>query len=239
MGRRQLPAIVGDFAEVVALLKARGTLSPEPSDEALATAKSIHASTYALMLWRFRLRRIPDHGRVFLDEIASDALQLLPQVMLGFEKTASMLARGVLENTLRHINFLDHRIEFIRMNREKWFLTVEQLWDYTKTHPSYLTTEPRFDALAQAKSLYSDLSASVHGRSVQHLEMRRALSQIAYSDKAGARQALQIKKVSQVTSVLLAILHADKMRKFDVADRRLILRNMPPLARQIWTEYDC
>jgi hypothetical protein len=236
MARRPLPALAGDFADVVSLLKERHFIPDNPPAKMIANAKSIHSSTYGLMLWRFRLSRTPEHGRVFLEEIASDALQLLPQVMLGYTKTASLLARGVLENAFRHIYFHDHPIEFQRMNREKWFLSMEQLLDYSKNHPVYLTTETRFDALSQAKSLYSELSASVHGSSVRHLEMHTALKKIAYSDAAAGKQAEQIRRVSQITSFMLATFHAERMRRFDLADRRLILRSMPAIARQIWTE---
>ena len=38
------------------------------------------------------------------------------------------------------------------------------------------------------------------------------------------------------SNFLLAVFHRQKMAKFDLEDRRIILRTMPPRARQVWTE---
>ncbi len=56
------------------------------------------------------------------------------------------------------------------MNREpKWYVRLEDLFDYAKIHPAFLRTESRFDAINRLASLHSDLSAGVHGRQVQDL----------------------------------------------------------------------
>src|SRR5712671_4757978 len=119
MSRRKIRSISDDFDAVMQFLAERGTISHAPSASLKANARKIHEATYSLILWRFRLQRLPDHGKTFIHEVASDALQILPQVLMGYGKTATLLARGVIENTLRHIYFSDHPIEFARMNRDK------------------------------------------------------------------------------------------------------------------------
>jgi hypothetical protein len=234
--RRPISALVTDFAEVVALLKERNTIPAQSTDAMIATAKRIHANTYSLILWRFRLRKLPVHASVFIEEIASDALQILPQILMGYGKTALLLIRGVLENTLRHIYFFDHPIEFQRMNREaKWFLTADDLFAYAKNHPDFLKTEPKFDALAQLASLYSELSAGIHGRAVRDLEMRVALRKIVYDQGFATKQAEMLRKCTQASNFLLAVFHRNQVKSFQADDRLIILRTMPARARKIWT----
>jgi hypothetical protein len=239
MARRAIASIDNDFNSVLVLLKDRGIVATDPKPNLLQVAKSIHAATFSLILWRFRLKRLAPHSRVFIEEIASDALQILPQVLMGYGKTAKLLTRGILENGLRHIYFADHPIEFLRMNREaKWYMGVEQLCDYAKSHPSFIQTETKFDGLAQVTSLYSTLSAGVHGRTVSDLEMRVALQKIAYDQTAAEDAMRSILKCAQAINFLLAIFQREQMRTFQIEDQRTILRTMPMAARKVWTEHD-
>jgi hypothetical protein len=124
------------------------------------------------------------------------------------------------------------------MNREgKWYLTVEQLWDYAKNHHDFAATEPKFDALGRVTSLYSQLSAGVHGRTVRDLEMRVALRKIAYDPVSAATDAESLRKCTEAVNFLIAIFQRERMQAFQLADRRLILRSMPTAARQVWTEH--
>jgi hypothetical protein len=174
---------------------------------------------------------------VFVEEIASDALQILPQVLMGYGKTAKLLTRGIVENTLRHVYFSDHPVEFARMNREaKWYVSMEELFDYARIHPTFLDTEKKFDAINRLSSLYSELSAGIHGRQVRDLEMRIALRKIAYSDQAAAKETLLIERCAATTNFLLAAFHRSTTAKFEQEDRRIILRTMPPRARQAWND---
>jgi hypothetical protein len=239
MARRPIVSVANDFSNVIALLKERRIAPANPPAVTIVTARKIHGYTYSLILWHFRLRGLPDHGRVFIEEIASDALQILPQVLMGYSKTAKLLIRGIAENTLRHIYFLDHPIEFARMNREgKWYLTIEQLCEYAKAHPAFWKIERKFDAINQISSLYSELSAGVHGRAIRDLEMRVALEKIVYDEGAAAREAECLRKCAEASNFLLAIFHHRKLRAFQTEDRRIILRTMPTRARQVWTDYE-
>ena len=239
MTRRPIPSVATDFADVLALLQERRIIPTHPSAECIRIARMVHGYTYSLILWRFRLRALPDHARVFVEEIASDALQVLPQIMMGYSKTAKLLIRGISENVLRHIYFADHPIEFVRMNRDKkWYLSIEQLCDYAKLHPVFLKTESKIDSVNQISSLYSELSAGVHGRAVRDLEMRVALQKIIYEELGATADANFLRRCTEATNFLLAMFHREKVRAFQAEDRRIILRTMPKSARQLWTEYE-
>jgi hypothetical protein len=190
-----------------------------------------------LILWRFRLKGLPTHGRPFIEEIASDALQILPQVLLGYGKTVKLLTRGIIENTLRHIYFSDHPVEFQRMNRDtKWFMPAAELFSYAKTHPKLALIEKRFDAINRLATLYSDLSAVVHGQAVKDLEMRLSLEKIAYTDSVAKRDAALVEKCASASNFLLAVFQGQKVAKFQSEDRLIIFQTMPPRARKAWRD---
>src|SRR5271157_2200872 len=222
MAKKPIQSVAGDFALVLEFLKKRGIVPATPPNPLVESAKRIHRATYSLILWRFRLRRIPEHGQVFVEEIASDALQLLPQVLMGYGKTAKLLTRGIIENTLRHVYFSDHPIEFERMNREhKWFIRMDELFEYAKIHPALH---------------HSELSAGIHGRRVRDLEMRVALNKITFSVKAAKAEVKLIERCAESANFLLAVFHRTAVTQFQQEDRRIILRTIPPRARQVWDE---
>lgn len=238
MARVTATAAAADFKEVVEHLKTVRLLSATPDPDTIAVARRIHASTFALLLWKFRLKKLPAHGKPFVEEIASDALQVLPQVMLGFSKTAKLLMRGIIENTLRYVYFSDHPVEFTVMNRDKkWYMEVKELVEYAKEHPDYIVSEPKFDAIAKLNSLYSQLSGGVHGRKVSDLEMRAALSHIAFDKKSAAQEAAALEKVVDACNFMLAVFHREQLRRFAQPDRQVILQSMSKKARQVYGDF--
>jgi hypothetical protein len=133
---------------------------------------------------------------------------------------------------------MDHPVEFDRMNLDrKWFMPMKELFEYTRLLPPFTETEQQFDAINQLSSLYSELSAGIHGRTVQDLETRIALSKIKYDDAAGGRHTKATQSCAAATNFLLAMFHRAKVRKFQEEDRRIIMRMMPARAREIWTDY--
>jgi hypothetical protein len=235
MANRPVPSVAADFSDVLSFLRERGIVSASPPAILIESAKRVHRATYSLILWRFRLGRLPEHGRAFIEEIASDSLQVLPQMLMGYGKTTKLLTRGIIENTFRHIYFSDHPIEFARMNRDsKWYVTMESLFDYVKMHPVFLESEPRFDAINRLSTLYSELSAGIHGRRVQDLEMRLALRKIRYEEGEAKKHAKLIEKCVESTNFLLAMFHRDKVNAFQEEDRRIILQTIPAKARRVY-----
>lgn len=238
MSRRQNPTVAADFSEVLDFLKKKQIVPPNLPKDSIVIARGIHEACYSLILWRFRLKKLTPHAKVFIEELASDALQILPQVMMGYAKTTRLLVRGVLENVLRHIYYSDHPVEFARMNREtKWYMSIDQLCDYLKTHPEFIQTEPKFDAIAQIRSLYSDLSAGVHGRTVDDLEIRRSLQLITFDINEAKKMASFVQKAVQPSNFLLSIYQKRRLINFAGDEKSIILRSIPHHARRIWTEH--
>jgi hypothetical protein len=235
MSRRPVPTVANDFSEALAYLIKTGAVAKSPSADLVANAKKIHQATHSLIVWRFRLKKLTDHSRMFVEEIASDALQILPQILLGYGKPAKLLTRGIIENVLRHVYFADHPIEFKKMNdHKKWYMTMDSLFEYAKTHPDLADLEAQYDAIAKLSSLYSSLSGGIHGRTVSDLEMRQALSKIKYDDVLARHHVTDVQACAAATNFILAVFHKDQMHRFQQEDKRAILRTMPPSARKLW-----
>ena len=235
MAKRTIRSVASDLAGVSDYLTAKGLLPPSPPQALLVHVKRIHRATYSLILWRFRLKRLPPHGKVYIEEIASDALQILPQSLNGYGKAVTLLIRGVVENTLRHIYFSDHPVEFEKMNRgQKWYLSVTDLLSYASTHPIFSETEKSFDAVNRLSSLYDDLSATVHGRTVNDLQMHSALRRITYTQVNGDRDVALVERCAATVNFCLAAFHVDQVRGFANEDRSTILQSMPVVARNAW-----
>jgi hypothetical protein len=239
MAQSRHSAVAKDFDDVLGFLVQKLGLPAKALPEMTDTARRIHASTYSLIMWKFRLGKMPDRGRIYIEEIASDALQILPQIMSGFSKTAKLLMRGIIENTLRHIYFYDHPVEFTRINKVgKWHVTVSNMFEFLSAHPEFVLTEANFDALAKLSALYAELSAGIHGRSVSDLETRAALQSIVYDPVKSQEDTELLAKCTASVNFLIAIFHHDEVSAFTPRDRSLILRTMPSKARQVWKEHE-
>lgn len=211
---------------------------PRPlSPSMVALARQVHIATYPLVLWRYRLDP-PSHAQPFLNEIASDALQVLPQMLLGYTRATKIFLRGIIENALRYIYFIDHPIEFFMMNsRGKWYLGVDKLFDYMKGHPKFQLSEPKFDAINRLQALYDELSADIHGRKVENLEGRLALIRIGYNQEVANVELNLAQRCSAAVNFCLAIENRRELRAFTLEDKGYIFGTMPKAARLVWHEY--
>lgn len=237
MAKGATSSLADDLKLVTDFFRDRHLLPSPESGVLVDNVRKLHSATFSLILWRFRLKGLSRHAKPFVEEIASDALQVLPQVLMGYRKTVKLLIRGIIENTLRHIYFSDHPVEFHKMNQEsKWFVPTADLFVYAKTHPRLALIEKQFDAINRLSSLYSDLSAGVHGQTVADLEMRVSLSKISYTDSAARKDVALVARCASASNFLLAVFHGQKVARFHSEDHRIILHTMPPRARRAWRE---
>jgi hypothetical protein len=230
-------SVAQDFQGVMNFFTTGGIVPDPPVPSLVAGARRLHKATYSLILWRFRLRRLRDCGRAFVEELASDALQILPQALMGYNKTTKLLNRGLIENAFRHLYFSDHPVEFLKMHRDrKWYVPVSALREYALSHPAFSETEPRFGAVGNLVRLYSELSAGVHGSRVDDLEMRLALRKIVFTERIFASQVRLVEQAAESINFLLSVYHNLQFCGFHVEDRRVILRTMAPRARRTLME---
>jgi hypothetical protein len=235
--RPAITSISRDFQSVIGFFAGRSLVPDNLTPMALSVGRDLHATTYSLLLWRFRLKGLRDCGRVFVQELASDALQILPQALMGYTKTTKLLTRGLIENALRHVYFADHPIEFQRMNADpKWYVPMSELREYALRHPLFEETEPRFPAVANLNRLYGELSGGVHGSRVDDLEMRVALNKIALSEAVLRAQTKSVRQTAESVNFLLATFHNLQFRRLQTEDRRAVLQTLTRRAKKALAE---
>ena len=236
---RPVPAVSADFDEIRQHLKTVRILSEDDDSEKINLIRRVHTYTYSLFSWHARLDTLPEHASPFIEEIASDAIQILPHLLLGYSKALKLLVRGILENSLRFVYFIDHPIEFKLMNtRDKWFISTDKLLDYMRNHPEYVEAGARFDSIQKLNNLYDDLSATIHGRRVRDLQLNSALAELKYSADRAQKDAKHVQQCAELVNFIVVIKMRDNFQKFSVENKRIILRTLPKLARSIWSEID-
>ncbi len=237
MSVRSIPSVSRDLQGVLEFLRDRHLLPKKPSQELLVGIKRVHRATFSLILWRFRLRQVPLHGRPFIEEIASDALQILPQALAGYIKTTHLLTRGIIENTLRYLFFCDHPIEFQKMHApKKWFMEPREFFEYAFEHPLLEQIEKKISPVGKLKSLYADLSGFIHGGRVTDLEMRVSLNKIELNQDLFERHVVLVEKTTEAVNLILCIFNSQKFHSFQAEDRRIILRSISSSGRQILSD---
>lgn len=232
--KRQKPMGASDFNQVKKYLERRGVFKKNATADYIRLANDMHFYAFSLFSWKFLLKNMAIHKRAFLEEIASDALQILPIALLGFRKPASILIRGILENVLRHVYFSDHPIEFERINSaQKWYLKNDELYDYIKIHPRFTGIEIKFDSINRMKSLYDDLSADIHARRLSNLELRKGLVDIKYDQQQFAGLVSFTKRASECSNFILSIYHKDVIKRIPLHFSTIITNTLPSKARRV------
>ena len=141
----------------------------------------------------------------------------------------------MIENVLRHIYFRDHPVEFERANRErKWFMSVDGLFKYATSHYVFCEDKASGRAIQELRELYDELSATVHGRKVAHLEMRAALLEVVFDQDVFDKQCVYVAKCAEAANFLLLVFHRDQASRFPDESRRIILDTLGAQARQAW-----
>jgi hypothetical protein len=225
---------LSDFDMARSHLELKGFFRQNASDHYIRYARELHNYTFSLFNWKFLIRNMPGHKRAFLEEIASDALQIMPIALMGFKKPTIILIRGILENTLRHVYFSDHPVEFERTNSAaKWYLNNEYLFEYIRAHPYYLDVEKRFDAINRMKTLYDELSAVIHSRKLSNLEMRKGLVDIEYDENTFRQLTSLVKRTSECCNFILCIYYRDKFNRIPIHFRSIITRTIPQEGRRV------
>ncbi len=231
---KRIRQIQSDFLDVLDFFTSKGIITSDPEPSIVPTAKRIHRLTYSLIWWRFRFSRGPQNQKVFLHELASDALQVLPQALMGYQKTTMFLVRGIVEHVIRHVYYSDHPIEFQRINLEKrWYIPIADHFTYLKTHPLYANIEKKFDAVGRLKNLHQELSLFVHGMKISHMEMRPGLRKIKLNQLIFARQADFIRRAAESSNFILAVFHKTGLLKLHPDDQKVVLLTFPPKARRV------
>lgn len=192
-----------DFAEYWAAAEKSRLEDPDSQRPLLVSA---HRFAICFSQLSRAMSSLDEHRRIFLQELASDAVHLVHALVGGDARGGRFYLRSVIENFWRHHYFRDHPVEYGWLHtRQKYYLEMKAL----REHCGWLncfqgSMKPLADDLNR---LYAELSSAVHSTSSRTLVLRAALTDIKLT---GAQQAPLSKDMQGVMKASLAlVLHSE------------------------------
>ena len=130
--------------------------------------------------------------------------QSLPLALQGFAKPVAMLLRSVIENTLRHVFYFDHEVEYERSDKDAGYhMGLDDLWSYAKNHPRLVEFPGHGEFLGVLHTYYSEFSSLVHSNLQIGMTLAESLSSITFELKYIQKFSKQILDIAQSTTYLL------------------------------------
>jgi hypothetical protein len=91
------------------------------------------------------------------------------------------LLRSTIEDALRHIFYYDHVVEFEKLEQSpSSYETMNELWQYSKTHPRLEKTFERSKAIDFLENKYAVFSKYVHSGDTSHMNLTNSLSKVEF-----------------------------------------------------------
>jgi len=170
--------------------------------------RSSHRFAYCLSLVAKAATSTDEHRRVFLQELASDALHLVHVLMAGDGRAASFYLRSIIENFWRHHYFKDHLVEYQWLTtRKKYYMTLKDLREYCGWLSIF--SGKLESSLKALETRYAELSKQVHSSSVRTLVLRDSLEQIKLSPEQANEIAPVLREVFRDVIALLIFANRD------------------------------
>ncbi|OFY68765.1 MAG: hypothetical protein A3G23_02945 [Bacteroidetes bacterium RIFCSPLOWO2_12_FULL_37_12] len=194
--------------------------------ENIGSIKKIHETTYAYLILKSKLN-IKNNANIFLSEIQSDYLQLMPLLLKGYEKLVMILLRDILENTLKFIYYFHHPIEFSLLEeKSKNYIFFEDLIKYVCEHPSIKSHTAELNLLNRIKPKYSELSKFVHSKDGNYMHFIKYLKQIKFNKEFSEKFLIEFKEIHSLTISLLILFLNEKYSSFSIPYKRFILNSI-------------
>jgi hypothetical protein len=158
-------------------------------------------------------------------------------VPLGLKKAANLLIRSVIENTLKHVYYKDHPIEFKLLNEDnETKISDKELLNYLRNHPLYRKRRNISEVLGFINNVYHEKSKVVHGTSLKYVISIKTISEIKNRKKLEDMVNDFVKIISYIMTIII-IFHIKQFYKFSPEEKKLILSCIQSKHKQIIHNY--
>jgi hypothetical protein len=196
----------------------------------------LYLSAVSARAWAMAFSDQSEHARRFLEEAASDSVNLIALVSGGHRKSSFFLLRSYIENTLRHMYYWQHPVEYeVSCIRATSFITWKDLTAYLSSHPRLHSASYTADVLAGLGALYTELSLHVHSRRVQDSDLTRYLADVRFDEQTMRDVSDRLGRATSHLNCTLATMHRDTFQSLDPTQRSMIRRLMSPDLRRDFT----
>ena len=201
--------------------------------------KTIHATVYSIALWDefLAIKYADDYKKIFVNDIKSDLVQLIPLLLMGYKKASALLLRSSIENILKHIFFFDHRIEFEQYKFNGYFQKSEVLVNYLKTHPDINTSFEKIHIVNVLTSHYSELSEIVHGKTAISAEFFDSIRHIKFEQVFYNNFVDRIDLLVRTYNFMLSVFHKEILKELHLDKRHFILSILDTKSHHVFSRH--
>lgn len=235
MTRPRTSPQAADLDRLNAFLQQMGVTAADVDRDVTNSIRSMHNCAYAIALWNNNLKGPPSHKRVFLSEMRSDSIQVIPLGLMGYVRPATLLLRCVLENTLRHVFYYQHEVEFdFLVKNPSEYVTIRHLMDYLQKIKPFRDTATARDLLISLYSRqYKELSLDVHAHPLGHMQHKKVLSEISLNNDALSNLSTKMLNVTRTANLTLCLFHKERFSRFPPDANSAIRRLLTPSQRRL------
>jgi hypothetical protein len=213
-----------DFQRFVKGLEAKGGINDD-NRSSLRSFRKIHDITYVIAIWEEKLTTFfqEENQYFFVSDLKSDLVQLMTIVLVGHKKSTALLLRSAIENTLKHLFFYHHPIEFIQYRAGNYPCKLEDLSRYARDHPFIGQKVSESKVIDQLVSRYKELSKRVHGRNTPHQELAENLESIRFDPIFFEEILHGVNELGNAVGFIFYLFHVDLRRQFRADEREYVL----------------
>jgi hypothetical protein len=205
----------------------------------LALAKYAHQVAFTMGLWVQKTTETPSWAKLYLQQLKTDSVQLIPSIVLGNKRTLHLYERSCIEDFLRYFYYFDHKIEHILLQSYPTkFETIDFLINWIKRYPVFTAfQEVVEESCNNLTSGYKELSRTVHGTIVTEITLGDNL--------AGLFQPLQhpVKERDLMTLVfsniffLLSLFHNSIYRRLELDEIKLVCQHLSEKQKRFLSDF--
>jgi len=215
-----------DFEDFKLFLLKKKMTSDEWLTGNLDKLRLFHTITLSFVIWDHCLRRKAPNQKYFMKETRSDCINSVFAVFTGCRKAANVLLRGMIENTLRHIYYFDHPIEFQMLMLDEEHMPFRELLQYSRKHPALSKAIREAACLEDLEQTYKTSSKFVHAQSLKFMQLSRALEEVEFDQKFFDWYVKKLGNIASNLNLLLVLAHSEEFRGMSPDFKRTIMKTM-------------
>lgn len=197
--------------------------------------KHVHAISYTMSFLTQKLSDSSEWSLPYLNQLKTDTIQLIPSVAFGNRRNLHLYTRASIEDFLRYIYYFDHKIEHLLLQSEPTkYQNFDFLIKWVKNYPSLKPYKNSINvACSVLSSRYAELSRTIHGTTLEDLELLDNLKAIYHTLPNPSEEKQIIKSTFGSIFYILSIFHKNKYNTFSFDERMIICQHLSSREKQI------
>lgn len=185
-------------------------------------------------LWTQKLSTSPEWALIYLYQLRSDTIRLIPSLVMGCQRSLHLFERACIEDFLRYVYFYDHKIEHILVqDYPKKYQNFTFLLDWLKGYPSLAGYEETVSTnCGNLTARYSEVSRTIHATTLGDQNLSDNLKALQKPLEHPIRELRLMKSIFKSIFYLLSLFHLDLFNSFSLDERALICQHLKENEKQ-------